>query len=144
MVMKILSEYKDQEEVLQEIQKKFPVLTYKVEDEHYYSMLYYGKLPDPIVYNTFRGEFIRIYYTNDTQTYHYLACIGGEEPEDTIVCNDRTVEEVIEMFKADIEKSKKSVIQRRIEKLNKDFKNEVNRDRKDGFRQSQESIGDVT
>ena len=145
MAMKKLSEYKDQEEVLQEIQKKFPVLTYKVEDEHYYSMLYYGKLPDPIVYNPlFMDEFIRIYYTNDTQTYHYVACIGGEEPEDTIVCNDRTVEEVIEMFKADIEKSKKSVIQRRIEKLNKDFKNEVNRDRKDGFRQSQESIGDVT
>ena len=121
MAMKKLSEYKDREEVLQEIQKRFPVLTYKVEDDNFYSMLYYGKLPDPFGQYVFSAEFIRIYCTNDTQTYHYVACIGGEEPEDTIVCNDKTVDEVIEMFKADIEKSKKSITQKRIEKLNKDF-----------------------
>jgi len=121
MAMKKLSEYKDREEVLQEIQKRFPVLTYKVEDDHFYSMLYYGRLPNPFGDYTFDAEFIRIYCTNDAQTYHYVACIGGEEPEDTIVCNDKTVEEVIEMFKADIEKSKKSVTKKRIRDINKDF-----------------------
>ena len=119
MDMKKLSEYKDQEEVMKEIQKKFPVLTYQVENDNFYTMLYYGKLPDPFGEYVFSSEFIRIYYTNET--YHYVACIGGREPEDSIVCNDKTVEEVIEMFKVDIEKSKKSVTNRRIREINKDF-----------------------
>ena len=116
MAMKKLSEYKDCEEVMQEIQKRFPVLTYKVEDDYFYSMLYYGRLPDQYVLSS---EFIRIYY--NMETYHYVACIGGQEPEDTIVCNDKTVEEVIELFKTDIERSKKSVTKKRIMDLNKDF-----------------------
>jgi hypothetical protein len=119
MAMKKLSEYKDCEEVMKEIQKRFPVLTYKVEDDNFYSMLYYGKLPDLFGDYTFSAEFIRIYYNRET--YHYVACIGGYEPEDTIVCDDKTVEEVIEMFKTDIEKSKKSVTKKRIRDLNKDF-----------------------
>lgn len=121
MAMKKLSEYKDCEEVMKEIQKRFPVLTYKVEDDNFYSMLYYGKLPDPFGEYVFSAEFIRLYCTNDYETYHYVACIGGQEPEDTIVCNDKTVEEVIELFKTDIERSKKSVTKKRIRDLNKDF-----------------------
>lgn len=127
MAMKKLSEYKDRDEALQEIQKRFPVLTYKKEDDNFYTMLYYGMFPDPGVYMLV-SEFIRIFYTNDMKTYHYVACIDGYEPEDTIVCNDKTVEEVIEMFKIDIEKSKKSIAKRRMKELNKDFLNEVNRD----------------
>ena len=119
MAMKKLSEYKDCEEAMKEIQKRFPVLTYKVEDDYFYTMLYYGRLPDPFGEYVFSAEFIRIYYNRET--YHYVTCIGGQEPEDTIVCNDKTVEEVIEMFKADIEKSKKSVTKKRIRDLNKDF-----------------------
>ena len=121
MAMKKLSEYKDCEEAMQEIQKRFPVLTYKVEDDNFYSMLYYGKLPDPFGEYVFSAEFIRLYCTNDYKTYHYVACIGGEEPYNTIVCNDKTVEEVIELFKTDIERSKKSVTKKRIRDLNKDF-----------------------
>ena len=121
MAMKKLSEYKDCEEAMQEIQKRFPVLTYKKEDDNFYTMLYYGKLPDPFGEYVFSAEFIRLYCTNDYKTYHYVACIGGEEPEDTIVCNDKTVEEVIELFKTDIERSKKSVTKKRIRDLNKDF-----------------------
>ena len=120
MAMKKLSEYKGPEEVMQEIQKRFPVLTYRKEDDNYYTMLYYGMLPDPDVYMLV-SEFIRIYYTNDMKTYHYIACIGGRESEESIVCNDKTVEEVIEMFKIDIEKSKKSIAKRRMWKLNEDF-----------------------
>lgn len=104
---------------MKEIQKRFPVLTYKVEDDNFYTMLYYGKLPNPFGDYRFSSEFIRIYYTYET--YHYVASIGGQEPEDSIVCNDKTVEEVIEMFKVDIEKSKKSVTNRRIRDINKDF-----------------------
>lgn len=120
MDMKTLSDYKDPEEVMREIQKRFPVLTYQENNDNYYTMLYYGKLPEPGVYMLV-CDFIRIYYTNDAETYHYVACIGGEEPEYSIVCNDKTVEEVIELFKEDVEKSKKSVIKRRIRELNKDF-----------------------
>lgn len=119
MDMKKLSEYKDQEEVMKEIQKRFPVLTYQIENDNFYTMLYYGKLPNLFGEYVFSSEFIRIYY--NMETYHYVACIGGREPEDTIVCNDKTVEEVIEMFKVDIEKSKKSVTNRRIRDINKDF-----------------------
>lgn len=120
MDMNKLSDYKDPEEVMREIQKRFPVLTYQENNDNYYTMLYYGKLPEPGVYKLV-WDFIRIYYTNNAETYHYVACIGGEEPEYSIVCNDKTIEEVIEMFKEDIEKSKKSVIKRRIRELNKDF-----------------------
>lgn len=117
--MKTLSEYKDPEEVMREIQKRFPVLAYQENNDHFYMMIYYGKLPDP--YGELNLEFVRMYYEDCVETYHYVACIGGQEPEYSIVCNDKTVEEVIELFKEDIEKSKKSVIKRRIRELNKDF-----------------------
>lgn len=118
MVMKKLSEYKDPEEVMQEVQKRFPVLTYQVENDHFYTMIYYGKLPDPYGKYMNSSEFIRMYYKNKSETYHYVACIVGQEPENSIVCNDKTVEEVIEMFRNDIEKS---VAKRRMRELNKDF-----------------------
>ena len=121
MDMKTLSEYKVPKEVMQEIQKRFPVLRYQENNDHFYMMLYYGRLPDPFGGYISNLEFIRIYYKDDAKTYHYVACIGGQEPEESIVCNDKTVEEVIEMFKEDIEKSKKSVVKRRIRELNKDF-----------------------
>ena len=121
MVMKTLSEYNNVNEAFMEIQKKFPVLAYQPDDENYYEMLYYGRLPDYGNNDMFSFDFIRIYYVRNTETVHYVACIEGDEPENTIVCNDKTVDEIIEMFKKDIEESKYKANLRRMKSIKKDF-----------------------
>lgn len=120
MDMNKLSEYKDPEEVMREIQKRFPVLTYQENNDNYYTMLYYGKLPEPGVYMLV-WDFIRIYYTNNAETYHYVACIGGEEPRKANKCDLLSMEQVIKLFNKDIEKSKKFKERLKIDKIKEDF-----------------------
>ena len=78
----------------------------------------------PIVYfdESEMGEtFIRLYYHNDMKSFYYIAMVGGKEKRREYRCDLWNMEQVIEHFKKDIEKSKKWKEQQKIDKIKEDF-----------------------
>lgn len=120
--MKILKRY-TKEEVISELIEKCPILKYHNDDEIYYEMIYYGDLPLLNVNGDYEphGTFIRLYYHNETKCFYYVARIGGKEKRNEYRCDLWNMEQVIEHFKKDIEKSKKFKEQQKIDKIKEDF-----------------------
>jgi hypothetical protein len=120
MVMKILKRY-TKDEVISELLEKCPILKHHYEDDFFYEMVYYGDLP--IYFNEYKmnDTFIRLYYHNDTKSFYYIARIGGKEKRNEYRCDLWNMEQVIEHFKKDIEKSKKLKEQQKIDKIKEDF-----------------------
>lgn len=119
MAMKILKRY-TKEEVISELLEKCPILKHHPDDEIYYEMVYYGNLP---LYgeNKTRETFIRIYYHTDTKSFYYIARIGGKEKRKEYRCDLWSIDQVIEHFKKDIEKSKKFKEKQKLDKMKEDF-----------------------
>ena len=120
MDMKILKRY-TKDEVISELLEKCPILKYHSEDDIYYEMVYYGNLP--ILYNEYikNSTFIRFYYHMETKSFYYIARICGKERRREYRCDLWSMEQVIEHFKKDIEKSKKWKEQQKIDKIKEDF-----------------------
>ena len=120
MAMKILKRY-TKEEVISELLEKCSILKYHIEDDIFYEMVYYGDLP--LFPNEWEKTytFIRLYYHTDTKSFYYLARIGGKEKRKKYRCDLWNMEQVIEHFKKDIEKSKKWKEQQKINKIKEDF-----------------------
>lgn len=118
MDMKILKRY-TKEEVISELLEKCPILKYHPDDDYYYEMVYYGDLPD--IFEDCSKTFIRFYYYTDMKTFYYIARIGGKEKRKEYRCDLWNMEQVIEHFKKDIEKSKKYKEQQKIDKIKEDF-----------------------
>lgn len=120
MAMKILKRY-TKDEVIKELLEKCPILKYHPEDDFFYEMVYYGDKPvfssDWIVTDT----FIRIYYHTDTKSFYYIARIGGKEKRKEYRCDLWKMDQVIEHFNKDIEKSKKWKEQQKLDKMKEDF-----------------------
>ncbi len=118
--MKILKRY-TKDEVISELLEKCPILKHHKEDDFFYEMVYYGDLPlfstDWMVGDT----FIRLYYHTDTKSFYYIARIGGKEKKNEYRCDLWNMEQVIEHFKKDIEKSKKWQEQQKMDKIKEDF-----------------------
>ena len=94
-------------------------MKHHVEDDFFYEMVYYGELPD--VFNDDSKTFIRLYYHTDTKSFYYIARIGGKEKRKEYRCDLCSMEQVIEHFKKDIEKSKKWAEKQKIDKIKEDF-----------------------
>lgn len=121
MAMKILKRY-TKNEVISELLEKCPILKYHNDDDIYYEMVYYGELPLLSRYtNTSTSTFIRLYYHTDTKSFYYVARIGGKEKRREYRCDLWNMEQVIEHFKKDIEKSKKFKEKQKIDKIKEDF-----------------------
>lgn len=120
MDMKILKRY-TKDEVISELLEKCPILKHHYEDDFFYEMVYYGDLP--IYFNEYKmnDTFIRLYYHNDTKSFYYIARIGGKEKRNEYRCDLWNMEQVIEHFKKDIEKSKKLKEQQKMDKIKEDF-----------------------
>lgn len=119
MAMKILKRYNTKDEVIGELLEKCPILKYNPDDDHYYEMVYYGDLPD--IFGEGSKTFIRLYYHTDTKSFYYIARIGEKEKRKEYRCDLWSIEQVIEHFKKDIEKSKKWAEQQKIDKIKEDF-----------------------
>lgn len=121
MDMKILKRYNTKDEVISELLEKCPILKYHPDDDIYYEMVYYGNLP--ILYNEYikNSTFIRFYYHTDTKSFYYISRICGKERRREYRCDLWSIEQVIEHFKKDIEKSKKWKEQQKIDKIKEDF-----------------------
>lgn len=119
MAMKILKRY-TKDEVIRELLEKCPILKYHPEDDLYFEMVYYGELP-LFGYYSKENTFIRLYYHTDTKCFYYIARIGGKEKKKEYECNLWNMEQVIEHFNKDIEKSKKWKEQQKIDKIKEDF-----------------------
>lgn len=118
MDMKILKRY-TKDEVISELLEKCPILKHNPEDDFYYEMVYYGELP---LFNNNKSEtFIRIYYHTDTKSFYYIARIGGKEKRKEYRCDLWSMDQVIEHFKKDIEKSKKFKEKQKLDKMKEDF-----------------------
>ena len=120
MDMKILKRY-TKDEVISELLEKYPILKYHVEDDIYYEMVYYGDLPLFSNGCEMRGTFIRLYYHTDTKSFYYIARIVGKEKRREYRCDLWSMEQIIEHFKKDIEKSKKWKEKQKIDKIKEDF-----------------------
>ena len=118
MDMKILKRY-TKNEVISELLEKCPILKYHNEDDIYYEMVYYGELP--LYSNKIIDTSIRLYYNTETKSFYYVARIGGNEKRKEYRCDLWSMEQVIEHFKKDIEKSKKFKEQQKIDKIKEDF-----------------------
>jgi hypothetical protein len=119
MAMKILKNY-TKDEVFTELMEKLPGLQHHPDDDFYYEMVYYGKLP--LDYNFGKNDtFIRLYYHTDTKSFYYVPRIVGKERRNEYECNLWNIEQVIEHFNKDIEKSKKWKEQQKIDKIKEDF-----------------------
>ena len=118
MDMKILKRY-TKEEVISELLEKCPILKYHSDDYIYYEMVYYGELPD--IFDEGSKTFIRLYYHTETNSFYYIARIGGKEKRKEYRCDLWSMEQVIEHFKKDIEKSKKWKEKQKIDKIKEDF-----------------------
>lgn len=120
MAMKILKRY-TKDEVISELLEKCPILKYHNEDDIYYEMVYYGDLP--LFTNEWEKTytFIRLYYHRETKSFYYVARIGGKEKRKEYRCDLWNMEQVIEHFKKDIEKSKKWKEQQKIDNIKEDF-----------------------
>lgn len=117
--MKILKNY-TKDEVFTELMEKLPVLQHHPDDYFYYEMVYYGNLPLDVNFGK-NDTFIRIYYRPDTDNYYYIARIVGKEKRKEYSCNLWNIEQVIEHFKKDIEKSKRLLEQQKMDKIKEDF-----------------------
>ena len=122
MAMKILKRY-TKEEVISELLEKCPILKHHNEDDFFYEMVYYGDLPLLNVNGAYEthGTFIRLYYHNETKSFYYIARIGGKENRRDYRCDLWSMEQIIERFNKDIEKSKKFKEQQKIDKIKEDF-----------------------
>ena len=118
MDMKILKRY-TKNEVISELLEKCPILKYHNEDDIFYEMVYYGELP--LYSNKIIDTFIRLYYHTETKSFYYVARIGLKEKRKEYRCDLWDIEQVIEHFKKDIEKSKKVKEQQKIDKIKEDF-----------------------
>lgn len=118
MAMKILKRY-TKNEVISELLEKCPILKYHNEDDIYYEMVYYGELP--LYSNKIIDTFIRLYYHTETKSFYYVAQIGGKEKRKEYRCDLWSMEQIIEHFKKDIEKSKKWKEKQKIDKIKEDF-----------------------
>ncbi len=119
MAMKILKRYNTKDEVISELLEKCPILKYHPDDEFFYEMVYYGDLPD--IFEDGSKTFIRFYYHTDTNSFYYIARVGGVEKRREYRCDLWSMEQVIEHFKKDMEKSKKWQEQQKIDKIKEDF-----------------------
>lgn len=119
MDMKILKNY-TKDEVFTELLEKFPALKHHPDDPIYYEMVYYGKLPLDMETGP-NDTFIRMYYNPDLDNYYYIARVVGKEKRKEYRCNLWNIEQVIEHFKKDIEKSKRWLEQQKIDKIKEDF-----------------------
>ena len=119
MGMKILKNY-TKDEVFTELMEKLPALQHHPDDDFYYEMVYYGKLPLDCNFGKY-DTFIRIYYRPDTDNYYYVPRIVGKEKRKEYSCNLWNIEQVIEHFKKDIEKSKRWLEQQKMDKIKEDF-----------------------
>lgn len=117
----ILMNYNSKDEVIKELLEKCPILKYHKEDDFFYEMVYYGDLP--VFTNDWgmKDTFIRFYYHTDTKSFYYIARIGGKERRKEYRCDLWNMEQVIEHFNKDIEKSKKWQEQQKLEKMKEDF-----------------------
>ena len=120
MDMKILKRY-TKEEVISELLEKCPILKHHVEDDFFYEMVYYGDLPLLFGDCEMSDTFIRLYYHTETKSFYYIARIGGKEKRKEYRCDLWNMEQVIEHFKKDIEKSKKWKEKQKIDKIKEDF-----------------------
>ena len=120
MAMKILKRY-TKDEVISELLEKCPILKHHYEDDFFYEMVYYGDLPLFTNEWEMNDTFIRLYYHNDTKSFYYIARIGGKEKKNEYRCDLWNMEQVIEHFKKDIEKSKKLKEQQKMDKIKEDF-----------------------
>ena len=120
MAMKILKRY-TKDEVISELLEKCPILKYHPDDDIYYEMVYYGELPLYFDESEMGETFIRLYYHNDMKSFYYIAMVGGKEKRREYRCDLWNMEQVIEHFKKDIEKSKKWKEQQKIDKIKEDF-----------------------
>lgn len=120
MDMKILKRY-TKDEVISELLEKCPILKYHPDDDYYYEMVYYGDLPLFTNEWEMNDTFIRFYYHADLKEFCYIARIGGKEKRKEYRCDLWNMEQVIEHFKKDIEKSKKYKEQQKIDKIKEDF-----------------------
>ena len=120
MDMKILKLY-TKEEVISELLEKCPILKHHYENDFFYEMVYYGDLP--LFPNEWEKTytFIRLYYHNETKSFYYVSRIGGKEKRKEYRCDLWNMEQVIEHFKKDIEKSKKWKEKQKIDKIKEDF-----------------------
>ena len=122
MDMKILKRY-TKEEVISELLEKCPILKYRPDDDYFYEMVYYGDLPNCYEdsYEDCSKTFIRLYYHTYMKSFYYIARIGRKEKRKEYRCDLWNMEQVIEHFKKDIEKSKKYKEQKKIDKIKEDF-----------------------
>lgn len=117
----ILKKYTNKDEVISELLEKCPILKHHNEDDLYYEMVYYGDLPlfsDEFEKN---NTFIRFYYNTYTKSFYYIARIGGKEQRKEYSCDLWNMEQVIWHFDKDIEKSKKWMQQKKLDKIKEDF-----------------------
>ena len=117
----ILKKYTSKDEVIKELLEKCPFLKHHNEDDFFYEMVYYGDIP---VFSTEwveKDTFIRFYYHTDTKCFYYIARIGGKEKKKEYRCDLWKMEQVIEHFEKDIEKSKRWLEQQKLEKIKEDF-----------------------
>ena len=99
---------------MKEIVKRFPVLTYRPEDDHKHELIYYGDLWDCEHQN-----FVRLWW--NCLGFLYNAKINGVNIYKVIKCNGKTIEQIIFMFKRDIKKIKKSQMQQKLKDIELDF-----------------------
>lgn len=119
MEMKILKNY-TKDEVFTELLEKYPALKHHPDDDFYYEMVYYGKLPLDCDFGKY-DTFIRIYYQPILDNFYYIARIVGKERRKEYTCNLWSIDQVIEHFKKDIEKSKRWLERQKIDKIKEDF-----------------------
>lgn len=118
--MKILKRY-TKEEVISELLEKCPILKHHNEDEFFYEMVYYGDIPPLFANEWCIGDtFIRLYYHTNTKSFYYIARIGGKERKE-YRCDLWNMDQIIEHFNKDIEKSKKWKVQQKMDKIKEDF-----------------------
>ena len=120
VVMKILKRY-TKDEVISELLEKCPILKHHTEDAFFYEMVYYGDLPLFTNEWEMNYTFIRLYYHTETKSFYYIARIGRKEKRKEYRCDLWNMEQVIEHFKKDIEKSKKLKEQQKMDKIKEDF-----------------------
>ena len=112
--MKTLKSYKNHTYILKKIVKQFPVLTYRPEDEHKYELIYFGDL-----WPCEDQNFLRLWW--NYEGFGYNAIINNKNIYKAINCNEKTIEQIIFMFKRDIKKVKKYQIQQKLNDIEKDF-----------------------
>lgn len=112
--MRNLKSYKNHTYLLKKIVKEFPVLTYRPEDEHKYELIYFGD-----VWPCEHQNFLRLWH--DWAGYRYNAQINNKNIYNAINCNEKTIEQIIFMFKRDIKKIKKTQLQQKLNDIKKDF-----------------------